>query len=185
MSSKVCSTCKESKCLSLFHNDKNQKDGKLSRCKSCELARKKLYYNSNSDVIKAKNKAHHYANRDEVLLKKRSYWDNNKDKINAKRRLIKGRTSVQTAKRRANRLMATPPWLSEEHQKEIQNLFWLTRDLRSVTGEEYHVDHIVPLTNEIVCGLHVPWNLQILPSDINLSKSNSFDDQEEGLNYAH
>lgn len=185
MSIKVCSTCKESKFLSLFHDDKNKKDGKLSRCKSCESVRKKLYYNSNSDVIKEKALSYHHDNRERVLSRKQSYWHKNKNDINAKRRLFKEMWSAQSSKRRANKLKATPPWLSKEHQKEIQNLFWLARDLRSVTGEEYHVDHIVPLTNKIVCGLHVPWNLQILPSDINLSKSNSFDDQEEGLNYAH
>lgn len=77
--------------------------------------------------------------------------------------------------RKAQVKKATPSWLTEDQKKEISRLHWLTRDLEVVTGEKYQVDHIVPLQGKEVCGLHVPWNLQILPSDINLSKGNRFE----------
>ncbi len=39
-------------------------------------------------------------------------------------------------------------------------------------GRDYHVDHIIPLNNPLVSGLHVPWNLEIVTSEYNLWKSN-------------
>ena len=69
---------------------------------------------------------------------------------------------------------ATPPWLTKEHKKLISDLYLHAEDCFVTSGEQYQVDHIVPLKGKDVCGLHVPWNLQILPSDLNLKKSNRF-----------
>ena len=89
--------------------------------------------------------------------------------------------SGRVAKRAYNALRdrrskeATPEWLSKEQKQQIAAVYEHMRDCRAVTGEDYHVDHIVPLRGENICGLHVPWNLQVLPAYINTAKSNKFE----------
>ena len=62
---------------------------------------------------------------------------------------------------------ATPPWLDSEQLDEMAAIY------RSA-GPDDHVDHQVPLKNALVCGLHVPWNLEVLPAAVNMSKSNKW-----------
>ena len=74
-------------------------------------------------------------------------------------------------KRRAMKLKATPSWSEKE---KIKILFKKVKWLESLTGKKYHVDHIIPLQNDKVCGLHVWQNLQILEMKLNIAKSNKF-----------
>lgn len=57
--------------------------------------------------------------------------------------------------------------ISSFYKKELLSIY-------NSRPDDHHVDHIVPLKHPDVCGLHVPWNLQYLPEDDNIKKSNKF-----------
>lgn len=67
--------------------------------------------------------------------------------------------------------LATPPWLDDHQKKEYHNVFATARAMRRA-GKKVHVDHIVPLCHPYVCGLNVPWNLNIIDETTNMSKGN-------------
>ena len=119
------------------------------------------YRKNNPKKIKQIKKNYRLNNFEKIKLKDQNYRLNNKDKVNAK-----------TARRRATKLNATPYWLTDEHKKEIIRIYKNCLEISKQTGVQHHVDHIVPLKGKEVCGLHVPWNLQILTATENISKNN-------------
>ena len=77
--------------------------------------------------------------------------------------------AANAARRRADKLRATPPWAD---LAAIERIYAEARQLTNVTGKQHHVDHIYPLKSKWLCGLHVAANLQILEGLENLSKGN-------------
>ena len=67
--------------------------------------------------------------------------------------------------------IATPSWANKEAIKEI---YKTAVELTESTGTVYEVDHIVPLTSKLVCGLHVEHNLRVITFEENRKKYNSF-----------
>jgi len=102
----------------------------------------------------------------ERLREYRNAWkENNKLQVRA-----------DTKARRRKHRQATPPWLSRKHKSEIRQLYQIAITMSQTTGEQYVVDHIIPLRSNFVCGLHVPWNLRVITQEENLKKSNKIVD---------
>lgn len=103
------------------------------------------------------------ATKEGVRVKKRRYLDKNPAK--AKSHHIKYALKLG---------YATPLWLKADHWHEMDRFYRKARSLTAKTKVVHHVDHIVPLQGKTVCGLHVPWNLQVLTRSENCRKSNKF-----------
>ena len=192
MLTKQCTNpkCSRVKPLTEFYKDVKAKDGRTSRCKSCYVSyntgrkqEKAIYdainYENNNKEILAKQALHYFENREIKIIKQKEYTLNHKqekalyDATYSKAN--PGKVNAKCNKRRAAKLYATPPWLTKEQLLEMENIYIECARITEKTGIPHEVDHIIPLQGKNVCGLHVPWNLQILPakgSDGNRSKGN-------------
>ena len=115
----------------------------------------------NIEHVKNRRKEHYLSNKDRLRAIGKQHYINNKSLY-----LHYSKLRKLAQKRR------TPPWLTKEHKREILSFYKTAKELQTKTGVDYHVDHIVPLCGKTGCGLHVPWNLQVIEGSINLSKSN-------------
>ena len=82
----------------------------------------------------------------------------------------KGKRNFFTAARRSWIKIATPKWLTKEMKLQIRYFYIKAKKIEG----NYHVDHIHPLRSKNFCGLHVPWNLQILSALENIQKGNRY-----------
>lgn len=71
----------------------------------------------------------------------------------------------------ARKRKAYPKWVKKS---DMVSYYIEAEKLTLETGIKHEVDHIVPLSNKYVCGLHVPANLQVLPMHENRHKRNKF-----------
>lgn len=69
---------------------------------------------------------------------------------------------------------ATPPWAD---LVAIQAIYSQAERVSVETGVQHEVDHFYPLVGRNSCGLHVQWNLRIIPSLDNKRKSNKSPEQ--------
>jgi hypothetical protein len=169
---KTCSTCNNEKDFNFFAKNKSKAGGYQSQCKSCV----KSHYDKNKEKISEKYKIWYDKNKEQKQGSHKEWYEKNKT-VRSEYNKTWRENNVAYCRARnmlryAEKSSATPPWLTNSDKLLIQEFYITARKLELETGTKYHVDHIVPLQGENVCGLHVPWNLQVITAEENLKKSN-------------
>jgi len=155
---KQCRQCKVEKSLEDFYNSKKGKFGKEAKCKSCMDIIASEWRKNNLDVVNAGQKRRAVRYKTKRKEAQKIWRKENAAKLNAKNML-----------RYAAKKQATPVW---SDIKKIERIYIFAKAKENLTGIKMHVDHIIPLQSNTVCGLHVENNLQLLSAVDNIRKGN-------------
>lgn len=128
--------------------------------KSCKKA-----YDSDPEKYRAKSASRRLASPERVrAIVRKSFNKTYRENYDSER----ARLNEYSARRRSG----TMPWLSAIELAQIREFYDIARAVTCQTGVKHHVDHIEPLNGKNSCGLHVPWNLQVLTAAENCRKKN-------------
>jgi hypothetical protein len=180
---KVCGRCHTSKAESEFFKNIRKPDGLDIYCKSCDYVRRQKYRRlTDQDRLqkkiaavqkkREKSKEYREKNQDYCIAATKSWYEKNKEvcKVKNKEYKINNREkSAAAASARRLKIKGASISLSKPYKVEIEGLYLFAKLFGG------HVDHIVPLNNKNVCGLHVPWNMEIISPIENMSKQGKFD----------
>lgn len=125
------------------------------------LPKVRLYREQNGEKIRNRARASYEANPGPKRESARKWMKNNP-----------GAKATLDLRNRENRKRAAPKWLTKQQKAEINAIYTRARYLTGKTGVTHHVDHIEPIVGANSCGLHVPWNLQVLTETENIKKGN-------------
>jgi len=151
---------------------KQSKKDDYAKNKEAYLQRAKRRNNEKRNEIAAYNRFWREVNKDRKRDSDAAWRSANLSKVNA-----------YSNARRAAKLNATPPWLTAIQQAQIQEMYDVALACTVQTGIQHHVDHIHPLQGNGFTGLHVPWNLQVIPGKENLSKGRRLPSEDAHLGW--
>lgn len=128
----------------------------------------KSWYEANKEEVKAQSKAYYEANKEKVKDRCKTYRESNKAEIKTKKKTYyeanKDWHIARAARRKALKIPALLPTTDEEL---IKKLYKQRADMSKKHGEEYHVDHIIPLS---IGGAHHQDNMRVITAKENLKK---------------
>lgn len=159
--------------------------------KGREAETKRKWWKSNYSQVKKRNKRWRDSNREKVRSARIQYSIRNKLAISLKKKLDRvnkpwlHRARVNNRKSRKQQATLRDLKGTELFKADIKEMYALAEELSWLfEGDKLEVDHIIPLhgcvvigkeLKHVVCGLNVPWNMQILTKHHNQVKNNRFD----------
>ena len=169
-----CTKCGGIKPLWRFNRARAKKLGISTRCKVCDNAAAKKWMSDNKERRKEYRRKYYLDNKGREISKMKEWSSNNRIKHNNIKAKHKKNnrskfTALESARRARNKL-----YLTEIESFELDVIY----SISSMLGDEYHVDHIRPLSKG---GLHHPDNLQIINKSENLKKNNRLNYNVNGI----
>jgi hypothetical protein len=147
-------------------------------CKRCLIAKSAQYQKAHPRTKEQAARAHKkwYAKNREYKARywKQWYQKNKEHRATTYAAWVRNNRHIVNAvimKRTVMKRRAMPTWAD---QAAILAVYQHAVRLTTETGIKHVVDHIVPLQNSLVCGLHIAGNLQVLTAAANRQKSNHF-----------
>jgi tetrahydromethanopterin S-methyltransferase subunit F len=194
----------------LFGRDRRLKSGLCSWCKVCVAATKVAEYKNNPEKFRNRKKEEYQKNKENILARVKSTQDfanqrrrnryaldptyrqkllaRNKTEAH-RERMKKWReanssvTAFYNSNRRSLKANATPTWLTAIQKAQIQEIYDIAKAITVQTGIPHEVDHIHPLCGKNFNGIHVPWNLRVIPASENRRKSNNLPAEDQSMNW--
>ncbi len=157
---------------------KSMESRRVSKEHKLKLQREanKRYREKNRETINAKNKERRKTSKYRNTLKK--WKEKNSDKISEDKKNYYKKNKHKYIEKAAQRRFKTEKTsIAKKFKQDTIAVYKLCEKVNNITGGiNFHVDHIIPVNGgDLVCGLHVPWNLQVLLKSYNWKKSNKFD----------
>lgn len=152
---------------------------KAQRTKDKDKIRERLraWKAANPDRVKELRRLSQKRHPDSATRRRKRWLSINQEKMKASRKNWKKNNPAARAEdtryRQLIKINATPSWLTIEQRKAIRQIYKDASAKTRETGIPYEVDHIVPIRGKSVCGLHVPWNLQVITRAENQRKRNT------------
>lgn len=138
-------------------------------------------YRANPEKYRIRRRQHVHKNPEKNRASCRKYYKHNREFVlectKRWQRNNPHRVAATNMLRHARKLRATPAWLTPALRLQMTELYDQALLATKLTGVRHHVDHIQPIRGRDRCGLHVPWNLQLLTAAENMTKGNRVADQ--------